>query len=215
MYKNYKIRPGAALLHKLSYSWLRGFQTTQQSARWIKTAHKEDIYRPKKRCTWTGSTSGTNLTKDTVKRQNSMKENSGVKEQYSITSIFGRIYQHCTTCEQKAFTLNHHLTTTPDNSRLYLWKQQTLPLKAVNSTSDNSRLPEDMPRFCIRVLFEECSGATTGEVFSSLNNLNSRPSNSVFQIARGSGATLSECTFSSKKRTSLRGLLQDISFQTT
>ena len=30
----------------------------------------------------------------------------------------------------------------------------------------------------------------------------SRPSNFLFQIARGSGATLRECTFSSKKRTS-------------
>ena len=39
------------------------------------------------------------------------------------------------------------------------------------------------------------------EVFSSLNNSDSRPSNFLFQIARGSGATLSECTFSSKKRT--------------
>ena len=47
-------------------------------------------------------------------------KNSGVKEQYSTTSIFGIIYQHCTTREQKAFTLNHHHTTTPNNSRLYL-----------------------------------------------------------------------------------------------
>ena len=53
-----------------------------------------------------------------------MKEDSGVKEQYSTTSIFGRIYQHSTTREQKAFTLNHHHIT----------------------TSNNSRLPENMPR---------------------------------------------------------------------
>ena len=65
-----------------------------------------------------GSTNGTNLTKDTVKRHNSMKEDSGVKEQYSRTSIFERIYQHCTTREQTAFTLNHHHTTASD-------KQQT------------------------------------------------------------------------------------------
>ena len=32
-----------------------------------------------------------------------------------------------------------------------------------------------------------------------MNNSDSRPSNSLFQIARGSGATLSECTFSFKK----------------
>ena len=47
-----------------------------------------------------------------------MKEDSGVKEQYSRMSIFERIYQHCTTHEQTAFTLNHHHTTTFDNSRL-------------------------------------------------------------------------------------------------
>ena len=67
-----------------------------------------------------GASTEAKLTKDTVKRQNSMKGNSGVKEQYSTTSIFGRIYQHCTTHEQKAFALNHHHTTTPDNSRLYI-----------------------------------------------------------------------------------------------
>ena len=32
-----------------------------------------------------------------------------------------------------------------------------------------------------------------------MNNSDSRPSNFLFQIARGSGATLSECTFSYKK----------------
>ena len=114
-----------------------------------------------------------------------MKEDSGVKEQYSRTSIFERIYQHCTTREQTLFTLNHHHTT----------------------TSDNSRLPENMPRPYTRVLSEQknpdiCSGTATGKVFSSLNNSDSRPSNSLFQIARGSGATLSECTLSSKKHTS-------------
>ena len=36
----------------------------------------------------------------------------------------------------------------------------------------------------------------------------SGPSNFLFQIARGSGATLSECTFSLKKRTSQKRLLQ-------
>jgi hypothetical protein len=41
-------------------------------------------------------------------------------------------------------------------------------------------------------------GAAIEEVFSSLNNSDSRPSNSLFQIARGLGATLSECTFFKK-----------------
>ena len=53
-----------------------------------------------------------------------------------------------------------------------------------------------------------CSGAATGKVFNSSNNPESRPSNFLFQIARGSGATLSECTFSSKNRTSQKRLLQ-------
>ena len=95
-----------------------------------------------------------------------MKEDSGVKEQYSRTSIFGRIYQHCTTHGPTAFTLNHHYTT----------------------TSDNSRLPENMPRICIQVLFGQKN------------------------LARGSGAKLSECIFSFKKSTSHRRLPQDSSF---
>ena len=45
-------------------------------------------------------------------------DGSGEKKQYSKTGIFERIYQHSTTREQKAFTLNHHHTTTSDNSRL-------------------------------------------------------------------------------------------------
>ena len=125
-----------------------------------------------------------------------MKKDSGVKEQYSRISIFKRIYQHCTTREQIAFTLNHHHMT----------------------TSDNSRLPGNMPRPCIRVLPEQnnpdkCSGAAIGEVLSSFQTTqDSRPSNFLFQIVRDSGATLSECTFSFKKRTSPRRLLQDNSF---
>ena len=83
-----------------------------------------------------------------------MKKDSGMKEQYSRISIFERIYQDSTTREQTAFTLNHHHTT----------------------TSDNSRLPENMPRPCTRVLSEQknpniCSGAATGEVFSSFEQL--------------------------------------------
>ena len=92
MYKNCKIRSGAALLHKLSYSWLQRLQNRQRKARWIKTALRKGIYRQKKRCTWTRSTNRRNLTKDTMKRQNSMKEDSSVKEQHSRTSISKRIF---------------------------------------------------------------------------------------------------------------------------
>ena len=56
-------------------------------------------------------------------------EDSGEKEQYSKTSIFGRICQHCTTREQTTFTLNHHHTTTPD-------KQQTTREYAKNNASE-------------------------------------------------------------------------------
>ena len=97
----------------------------------MKTSSPGGYYRSKERCTWTRSTNEISLTKDIVKRQDSIMEDSGEGKQYSKTSIFGRIYQHSTTREQKAFTLNHHHTT----------------------TFDNSRLPENMPRLCIRVLF--------------------------------------------------------------
>ena len=76
MYKNYKIRLG--LLYFTNYH-IHGYRD----------------FRPHNKML----DEGTNPTKDTVKRQNSMKENSDVKEQYSTTSIFGRIYQHCTTHE--------------------------------------------------------------------------------------------------------------------
>ena len=78
-----------------------------------------------------------------------MKKDSGMKEQYSRTSIFERIYQHCITREQIAFTLNHHHTT----------------------TSNNSRLPENIPKSCFRVLPEQNnpdirSGAAKGKVYN-------------------------------------------------
>jgi hypothetical protein len=60
---------------------------------------------------------------------------------------------------------------------------------------------------------KRCSGAAgyiaSEDISSFFNNQNSRPSNFLFQIARDLGATLSECPFSSKKRTSLKRLLQD------
>ena len=51
------------------------FMTTETSDHATKCSMNQNsrqggIYRPKKRCTWTKSTNGTNLTKDTVKRQN-------------------------------------------------------------------------------------------------------------------------------------------------
>ena len=112
---------------------------------------------------------------------------------------------------EKTSTKNLHSPV----SRQHLHSITTIQLHLTNS-----RLLENTSRQCIRVLFEsknpdKCSEATTGEDFSSSNKSDSRPSNSLFQTARGSGATLSECTFSSKKRTSLERLLQDSNFQTT
>ena len=89
-----------------------------------------------------------------MKRQDSIMEDSGGRKQYSKTSIFRRIYRHSTTHEQKAFTLNHHHTT----------------------TFDNIRLPENTPKLCFQVLPEQnnldiCSEAAKGEVYSSIKQL--------------------------------------------
>ena len=83
----------------------------------MKTSTPRGIYRSKERRTWTRSTNEIRLTKDTVKRQDSIMDDSGKREQYSKMGIFGRIYQYSTTHEQKAFTLNYHHTTTSDNIR--------------------------------------------------------------------------------------------------
>ena len=82
-----------------------------------------------------------------------------------------------------------------------------------------SRLLENMTKDPISEFFlnqknpDICSGAagyiSSEEIFSFSNDNDSRSFNFLFQIARGSGATLSECTFSSKERTSLKRLLQD------
>ena len=82
-----------------------------------------------------------------------------------------------------------------------------------------SRLLENMTKDPISEFFlnqknpDICSGAagyiSSEEIFSFSNDKDLRPSNFLFQKARGSGATLSERPFSSKKRTSLKRLLQD------
>jgi hypothetical protein len=111
--------------------------------------------------------------------------------------ISGRICQHCTTHDWVAFILNHHLPPTSDRKQA-IWEHDKRP--------------------SIRVLIEQknqdlCSGAagyiSLEEIFSFFNSKNPRPFNFLFQIARGSGATLSEFPFSSEKRTSLRKFLQE------
>ena len=81
-----------------------------------------------------------------------------------------------------------------------------------------SRLLENMTKDPISEFFlnqknlDICSGAagyiSSEEIFSFSNDNDSRPSNFLFQIARGSGATLDECTFFEKahvtKKTSSR-----------
>ena len=151
------------------------------------------------RRTWTRSTNKTSLTKDTVKRHDSIMEDSGEKEQYSKTSIFGRICQRCTTHEQATFTLNHHHTTTPD-------KQQTIREYAKNNASEffqNQRTQINAQR----LQQEKISVPRT--------NQTQDPPTLCSKQQEARRATLSECTFSSKKRTSLERLLQDSNFKTT
>ena len=162
-----------------------------------KQAPREGIYRSKERRTWTGSTNETSLTKDTVKRQDSIMEDSEgtVLEDEHIRKNMPTLYN--------PWTGNIYTQPPPYN---YTWQ-----------TADYQRIRQEQ---CVRVLLEsknpdKCSEATKGEDFSSSNKSDSRPSNSLFQTARGSGATLSECTFSSKKCTSLERLLQDSNFKTT
>jgi hypothetical protein len=50
---------------------------------------------------------------------------------------------------------------------------------------------------------------SSGKIFSFFSFEDSRPSKFLFQTARGSGATLSECTFSIKKRTSIKEFFQE------
>ena len=79
-----------------------------------------------------------------------------------------------------------------------------------------SRLLENMTKDPISEFFLNqknlniCLGVagyiSSEEIFSFSNDNDSRPSNFLFQIVRGSGATLSECTFSSKERTTLKRL---------
>jgi hypothetical protein len=116
-----------------------------------------------------------------------------------------------TTCEDAVLEdsiskriCQQHLTNSMANYHLSLTKRRLLENMTKDPISEffsNKKNPDI------------CSGAagyiSSYEIFSFSNDKNSRPSNFLFQIVRGSGATLSECTFSSKKRTSLKILLQD------
>ena len=93
-----------------------------------KQALRDSIYRSKERHTWTRSTNEISLTKDKVKRQDSIIDDSGERKQYSKTGIFGRIYQHSTTREQKA-------QPPPYN---YIWQQQTIKEYAKTSHPSSS-----------------------------------------------------------------------------
>ena len=149
-----------------------------------------------------------------------MKEDSGVKELYSRTSIFERIYQQCTTREHTAFTLNYYHTTTSDRQQTtrenaktlhpsYFWIKE--PGYMLGGCNRKSFYLFAQLRFKTLQLSvpnsKRLEGYTQTGIFKQ--HKDSRPSNFLFQIARGSGATLSECTFSLKKHTSPKGLLQD------
>jgi hypothetical protein len=105
------------------------------------------------------------------------------------------IFQHYTTRDRAAFnhtTTNYHLPLTrlPENTT-------NGPPVRVLSIQKN---PDKGSRAIGYV--------SSGKIFSFFNSKNSRPSNFLFQIARGSGAILSECPFSLKKRTSLKNYLE-------
>jgi hypothetical protein len=98
-YKTYKIHnshPGAALLHKLSYSWLRRLRTIQQDTWWIEAAHQKGIYRPKSDVHRLGAPIEQVWQRSQWKDRKQQEEDTYVKEQYLRTGIFERIYQHCT-----------------------------------------------------------------------------------------------------------------------
>ena len=124
-------------------------------------------------------------------------DDSGERKQYSKTGIFGRIYQHSTTREQKAFTLNHHHTTTSGNSRLS--KNTPRPrIRVLPETKEpGHKLGGCMPRNYSDNEIIQVSETTSEHKFFKQHK-GSRPSNFLFQIARGSGATLSECNFNEK-----------------
>ena len=142
-----------------------------------KQAPWEGIYISKERRTWTRSTDETSLSKDTVKRQDTIMEDSEgtVLKDEHIRKNMPTLYN--------PWTGNIYTQPPPYN---YTWQ-----------TADYQRIRQEQ---CVRVLLEsknpdKCSEATIGEDFSSSKKSDSRPSNSLFQTARGSGATLSECTF--------------------
>jgi hypothetical protein len=78
--------------------------------------------------------------------------------------------------------------------------------------NDKNSIPSNFLFFINKKNSDICSGAaeyiSSEEIFSFFNDKNSRPSNFLFQIARGSGATLIECTFSSKNAPHSKDLLK-------
>jgi hypothetical protein len=95
-----------------------------------------------------------------------------------------------------------HLTNPTANYHLPLTKRRLLE-NMIKDPISEFFLNKKNPDICSEV----AGYISSDEIFSFSNDKNSRPSNFLFQIARYSGATLSECPFSVKKRTSLKRLL--------
>ena len=71
----------------------------------------------------------------------------------------------------------------------HIRKDSTTTIQLHLTTADYQRICQDpVSEFFLNKRTQ--IGAVIGEVYSSLNNSDSRPSSSLFQIARGSGATL-------------------------
>ena len=118
-----------------------------------KHAPREGIYRSKEQCTWTRSTDETNLSKDTVKRQDSIMEDSKgtILEDEHIQKNMPTLYN--------PWTGNIYTQPPPYN---YTWQ-----------TADYQRIRQEQ---CVRVLLEsknpdKCSEVATWEDFSFLEQI--------------------------------------------
>jgi hypothetical protein len=185
------------LLYFINYH-IHEYKTSRFTPRLYRfaAARQEGIHRP--RSGVHGPSPPTNQTKKGFKEVTESSKGKTTTHEDTVLEegISRRKCQHCTIRDWTTFILNHHLPPTP-NKKQAIWEYDKKP--------------------SIRVLEQKnqdtCSGAawyiSLEEFFSFSNDQNPRPSNFLSQIARGSGATLSECPFSLKKRTSLRGFLQE------
>ena len=100
--------------------------------------------------------------------------------------------------EKEAYSKEYANAVQPMN-RQHLHSTTTIQLHL--TTADYQRICQDPASefFLNKITRIYAPGLQQARFLVLLNNSDSRPSNFLFQIARGSGATLSECTFFFKK----------------